>query len=463
MPKKRETNKIPDRHIFIINVLSAAVLILFLLIIFRVFIVKKLSGFVIRFESSIEKEVSSETPVSSPSSGGDPAKPGNQTSPSPTGGGLISQVPLQGSFGESFSGVGWRNPVNSNVYQDFKTLTISFPLAYDWEEISSAELIIPAEKPQKQINLPDTFYSTSIKELGSRVFVGGVKKVGEQYEGYLYEFIDGELIRVDLRGYPRESASMFTSQYPGKIVFGSDGPSKLFLLYAAYQSKAYELRVDSIVSIETDYSNIFNTRVTENGNFNPKIIYKDGAWWISSTGSSAPKFLRIRNGVATDFTPLLLEKASQFELIPASGENTFYGVLTIGGERRVFRFRDLGFRVDSRINSQGFASWESLRLNAWEGEIIRGRFTWIDDSIRSGFTRIATQNDAEIKYFLSNDGGRNWMEAELNKFVQFEAKGGSPRGEAGDFRWRAELYSSQNQYESPWIKTIGVEYYIIRK
>ena len=436
MPKKREIKKIiADRHIFIINVLSAAVLILFLLIVFRVFIVRKLSGFVIRFESSIERESPPEALVSPPPAGGDPK----------------SQTPLQGSFGESFSGVGWRNPVNSNVYQDFKTLTISFPPAYEWEEISPAELIIPVEKPQKQINLPDTFYSTSIKEVGSRIFVGGVKKIGEQYEGYLYEFTDGELKPVGF------ADALFSSQYPGKIVFGSDGSSKLFLLYAAYQGKAYELRVDSTISITKDYSNIFNARVTENGNFNPKVIYKDGlpgqgAWWISSTGSSAPKFLRIRNGIATDFTPLLLERASQFELIPASGKNTFYGVLTSGGERRVFRFRDLGFKSSGKI------VWESLRLNPWDGEVIRGQFTRINDSNRSGLTQIATRNDVEnlIKYFLSNNGGKNWVEAELNEFIQFETKG-------GDFRWRAELYPLKNNFQSPWIKRVGVKYFVVRK
>ncbi|PKL72426.1 hypothetical protein CVV26_01505 [Candidatus Kuenenbacteria bacterium HGW-Kuenenbacteria-1] len=41
----------------------------------------------------------------------------------------------RGSFTDLFSGTGWKNSQTSTVYQDFKTTTISFSPAYQWEEI----------------------------------------------------------------------------------------------------------------------------------------------------------------------------------------------------------------------------------------------------------------------------------------------------------------------------------------
>ncbi len=424
--KKRKLKKVTGFQLYLIISLSSAILILLFLVIFKTAISNWLLNFFITYEAAqiengepkenlIEKIFSPRENRVNP--------PLQYSSPRSS-----ASIPLQGSFTELFSGVGWRNPVNSNVYQDFKTLTISFPPDYEWEEISN----IGPTSPIGPIG--DTI------TVGSRTFKGEVEKIGENYEGHLYELINGEAV-------PLSSVNpLFSSQYSGKIVLGSDGPSKLFLLYAAYEGKAFEIAVGSAVSVTKDYSSIFNARVTEEGDFNPKVIYKDGAWWISSrlasaeATASAAKLLRIRDGFGTDFTPLLLGNASQFEFFPASGENELYGVLkTEVGGSYTYRFRDLGFKRSDKL------VWESLRLNAWEGEVVRGRFTRID----------AGSDGGQIKYFLSNDGGKNWEEAELNKFVQFQEKG-------GDFRWRAELYSSNDQYSSPWIKTIGVEYYIIR-
>ncbi|MFH0712382.1 MAG: hypothetical protein V2A55_00770 [Candidatus Jorgensenbacteria bacterium] len=372
-------------------------------------------------------------------------------------------TPLQGSFTELFSGAGWKNPLNSTVYQDFKTLTVSFPPAYEIEEISST----PHQNEFGAGQVEDTV------TIGSRTFTGVVKKTGGQYEGYLYEVVDSVLVELPIDS--AENSRLFTSQYPGKIVLGSDGTSKLFLLYVAYQGNAYELRVDPLIdfgnprpsaSITRDYSNIFNARVMEDGKIDPRVFYTNGAWWIYSINET-PKLLRIRDGVASDLTEGIRSGIARmsgqleadirgFTAVPAAGANAIYiSVNPLLDEENprssasTFLLRDLGFSIGG-----GKIVWESLRLNAWEGEVVRGRFTRIDDS-RSETAPNGTPNGANIKYFLSNDGGRNWTETELNEFVNFNIRG-------GDFRWRAELEPLDSQYESPWIKVVGVEYYIIR-
>jgi len=467
MPKKREKSKIKKHELYVIVGALALIGIMLLFIFLKPVVQRFFSKSFIRFDFS-EEAISPIGPI-----------------------GPISQA-LQGSFTELFSGVGWRNPINSTVHQDFKTLTISFSPAYEIEEISP---IGPTPQPGSgQVSpIGDTV------TIGSRTFTGVVKKSGEQYEGYLYEVVGGELQYLDIRCPTNDiGCPLFFSQYPGKIVLGSDGVSKIFLLYAAYEGKAFEINLttSNVVNIGTsdvlnidDYSAIFNARVTEEGKIDPQVFYKDKTWWISSRPASAEvfdpeasdrratagtaKLLRLRDGMANDLTESVRSGIARiatqinaedftFTAAPAPESNAIYlifgtsDVPNIDGNVRTsdvqtFRLRDLGFERGGEL------IWESLRLNAWEGEIVRGRFTRIDDSnIRTSDVVSKTSDVPAIKYFLSNDGGRHWVEAELNKFIDFETKG-------GDFRWSAELYPSSDQYRSPWIKVIGVEYYIVRK
>ncbi len=65
----------------------------------------------------------------------------------------------RGSFTDLFSGTGWKDFEASTVYQDFKTSTISFAPAYQWEEIKNFSLqlknkkIIIAKSNKKEIIL----------------------------------------------------------------------------------------------------------------------------------------------------------------------------------------------------------------------------------------------------------------------------------------------------------------------
>ncbi len=376
--------------------------------------------------------------------------------------GPTSKIPLAGSFTELFSGVGWKNPLNSTVYQDFKTLTISFPPAYEIEWTSD----VPGTSDVPNID-------GNTVTVAGRTFTAKIEKVGEKYEGYLYEVVNGKYLDIRCPKYrdigcPEIEAPLFTSQYPGKIVLGTDNVSKIFLLYSAYEGKAFEIDVNAwrsnLPNIDAmsggstspilDYSRIFNARVTEEGAIEPQIFYKDDAWWIFSTNET-PKLLRIRAGMANDFTESIIESiittydVVNFTAAPAPEANAIYLILRtsdVPGTSDVLRLKDLGFKKSDKL------VWESLRLNSRDGEIVRGRFTRIYDSNST----IGTSEPPLIRYYLSNNGGKDWVKAEFNKFVQFTTKG-------GDFRWRAELYPSENPYKSPWIKWVGVEYYIIRK
>ena len=49
-------------------------------------------------------------------------------------GGTSSLPPVQASFTETFSGIGWKNSAASTAYQDFKVTLITAPPLYDWIE-----------------------------------------------------------------------------------------------------------------------------------------------------------------------------------------------------------------------------------------------------------------------------------------------------------------------------------------
>ncbi len=431
MPRrKKKKYKLKRHELYSVVGMLALIVIMVLAIFLGPSLQRLFSKTFIRFESSVETR-SQTAPSDTPSSvkvGEDSRADSRPLIP--------TQLSLQGSFTELFAGVGWKNPLNSTIHQDFKTLTISFPPAYQFEEVNPTNPIRPVSSTGDTVTV------------GSRIFTAKVEKVGEQYEGYLYELADGELVPISLIG---QTGPIFSSQYPGKIVFGSDSASKIFLLYAAYQGNAFEIGPISPTGpagqagLINDYSAIFNARVMEEGKIDPQIFYKDNTWWVFSA-NEMPKLLRIRSGVASDLTSDLVGLIGpivpiKLTAVPAPEDNAIYiGVESASMTSKTYRLHDLGFKRSDKL------VWESLRLNAWHGEIIRGRFSKIH----------AGDDGGNIRYFLSNNGGRDWVEVESNKFVQFETKG-------GDFRWRAELNPSDNQFQSPWIKQIGVEYYIIRK
>ncbi|MCP6720005.1 MAG: hypothetical protein KJI72_01585 [Patescibacteria group bacterium] len=517
---------------------SLALIVFVLVIIFRPLIEQWMVNVFIRTQQSeLKEEASVESPISP-----------------------ISRVPLQGSFTELFSGVGWRNPENSNVYQDFKTLTISFPPAYDWDEVDRlsdvfAELYVLAAKgnerevffvtsagevgffrrdeevnainlvsfvnpesltgsvavdydggsdrwfvsvlredgadmfefrvgdklfsessyklsfsnpnnvpprltcidarcllqvggrvftvsksfgswTSKILELPDSIYSVGIGKTDSTFIMGLVNEKIGTYSGKLYGVSDGNLILLD------GTENLFSSSYPGEIYFGFNNESnEILAVYVAFEGQAQKFKIqNSKFKILEDYSRFFTTRVMNEGGVLPEIFYKSGAWWIGSAASSPlPKFLRIRGGVGNDLTPNLISTPF-FQLVPGFDSNVLYGITGDGSSSRVFRYRDAGFERTRKL------VWESLRLNAWDGEIVRGRLTHADDG----------EDDGSIKYFFSNSGGKKWIEVELNKFVEFNKRG-------GDFRWKAEVFPSKDRFQSPWISQVRVEYFIIRQ
>ncbi len=470
---------------------------------------------------------------------------------------------LQFSFTELFSGKGWKNESQSNVYQDFLTTSISAPPAYSWQKISvdppsdGSEIVAAksngkravlltsagniysfdfAEKlsaqlglitppagtnrgfldfdaeagkwvavllgnnaeyfaileegggqfkklaeftrplpggtgvadpgiacrngnclwlygsefltfsdnsrpnPKKEDVLSNWFKDKSVKSVSVAKALGGwlVSKThpGEEvkYETDIYLW-DGEL---SLAG-----EKVFSSNYPGLVRFGYDPNTKKLLgIYVAYIGQAFEFNLpDKFTLVKPkNYSRFFNARILGGGaegsieSF-PDIFGQDGAWWIGSTPESpSPRFVKISpSGGAISLTQELALGARQLFLLPGFEARVMYAILVKNGIVETYRLNDRGYEQKDKY------IWESSRINSGALPIKFGRIT---NAVGGG----------DIRYYLSNNGGISWLEAKSNEFVKFSS-------DTSDFRWKAELSPSPDQYSSPWLNMIGVEYY----
>ncbi len=452
----------------------------------------------------------------------------------------------QGSFTELFSGTGWLNKEKTDVYQDQKLSSISFPPDYEWQEVSALsdglkdETIIAANGNGKEVvliakngkifefkddtgqirqvgqtasvqvknavldyddsagvwvvaassgngieagtasrivslnisgsvddlacangecllladsniyrfaeNNPSSavilpfpkgvpvgggIYSVSLGKAKNILLVGGVEKKGSAYSSSIFKYSSGSLQSLIIN-----DQSLFSSVYPGTIRFGYDSENNQILaVYAAYIGQA-KLFQSSIINHQpsTDFSRFFSQRVMD-GNITPKILKYGNAWWLSSKISQPAKFIRVEGGAGVDFADTLIRGQQSFELLPGFNPNELYAI--VGSQSpKIYRFIDKGYKKDKKI------VWESLRLNRFDNEIISGKFY----EIHGG------EEDGKIRYYLSNDGGKNWQETKLNETVNFTGKG-------NDFRFKVELYPDISKSKTPWLNLISVEYY----
>ena len=313
-------------------------------------------------------------------------------------------------------------------------------LTSNGQKIWKFSILDESPKMPEEINLEQIFKKESIINLSigrtnSSWILGIVQGTEKGFRG--------EIRSCNLSIDKCELLTSFSSKYYGNMYFSYDKEDQQVLaLYNAYQGTAFKSSFPFV--IVEDWSVFFPTRVIEgmkNGIYlsgiRPKIYYKGAAWWLGSLYQSPnPKFEKIENGVGIDFTPILLSNASNFQLVPGFGKNDFYGIV-VNNNSKVYQFVNQGFEQEEKL------VWESTRLNSKDYPIAKARFIHKDDG-------------GNIHYFFSNNGGEDWTRVENDQTIDFEKEG-------NDFRWKAELYPSENSFHSPWISKATIEYYDVRE
>ena len=363
--------------------------------------------------------------------------------------------------------------------------------------IGSFSINNPSELSKINLQSGKSFNSISLGSVDPRsdsrllayMLVGAVEKKDGTYTGSIFKynspFPKGSTPQgggISSSPFLPVAEKLFSSPYPGTIRFGYDSENdEILALYAAYIGQAYKFSVNpllvpeaprqsaSILSASTteDYSRFFSQRVM-GGNIIPKIFKYGNAWWLSSgiNQSSIIKFIRIEGAAGIDFADILIGSKQlvmsgvepSFELLPGFNLNTLYGI-TGGQSPKIYKFTDNGYKKDKKI------AWESVKLNRFDNEITGGKFYKINGSADN------------IRYYLSNDGGKNWQETKLNEMVNFSTKG-------NDFRFKVELnpvrglprqqasatgtsgspasngvVPGADKFQTPWLNLVSVEYY----
>lgn len=288
------------------------------------------------------------------------------------------------------------------------------------------------------------------------LLVGATKSVAGGYSADIYKFTNGKLNLLGASGH-------FDSEYLGVLHPAYNPETKTVLaLYNAYFGQAVETQIFSPdVSDKSDKSNISYSRY-----LSARLLGTDikgevavdlepfawgGTWWAGSftgglisgsrlnlgTERGRAVILRLRDGLGLDLGQNTPIPANVAQVVPGGDEKSllvfFAGVNGIEG---VYRLTDQGF-----VGSAS-ATWTSVRINSWDRPVMQARIYRADD-----------RGHQNIRYYLSNDGGKNWQLARPGELIDFPTSG-------NDLRYRIELSPSSDPLTSPWVTQIGVEYWL---
>ncbi len=401
-------------------------------------------------------------------SSGAPASPGIQNIISSAG-----QAPATGpaeaglthaSFSDTFSGEGWINTDATTMHRDNNVTAYVLPPKYEWTEAAASEFNSPGELNSNSacigsnclavvgnflqfkgapLALPSALQdqdiaNLSVGALDTKFVLGAVANNSGGYAGWVFYF-DGKDFTEVIGG-----GGVLDSPYAGKIYFGGDDGDWL-AIYSAYEGRAAEITG----GVVNDISRFFGIRVM-NGGFTPAVIHQ-GAWYISSQTAGNPKLLKLfDNGTgkvqgAVDFSSGIFPKGTQSAIFvgsrTSSGSPTsqilIAKVVDSDSAVHYYQFTDDGFDVSHP------AIVQSLNLNNYNGTVRSADIYGLDLGSGGG----------TVQFSFSNNG-RDWYPVSVGGTMTFPDQTGR------QFLWRAEFTPDGNAANSPFLGSIGLDYYI---
>lgn len=374
------------------------------------------------------------------------------------------------SFGDSFSGTAWLDQEKTTLTRDSSAMVFSFQPNFEWQSLGDCSkmtaecqlvdsslakdkfclkdkclyleadrliynhqpLVLPLDNQTKLINL-------TVSLLADRWLIGGVQKIAEkQYQplAWLFDGRSFEAVKLlDKIGQP------VTSQYLGYLAAGGRAESFL-VLYSAYDGLAWQVNGSEI----RDLSHFFGIRINAGG-FRPKIIYSeqgsDTTWYVFNQSAQPVRWLKFwQNKTAWIEGGLDLSKElpidSQSAHFVANGQKLLAKTVDSREQAKLWLVNDLGFIAPA--NGQIV----SVSLNTYDKVKPRIVGAILVDAI-GGWSGIDQQ------WSLSADG-QNWQNVELGQRLDFIQP-------AEELWWRWQVSSSTNQWQSPCLKKITINYY----
>ncbi len=353
---------------------------------------------------------------------------------------------INGSFSDTFSGLGWLAGLSIN--QDRYTTGLTPFLNIDLKPLKNppvfpdGALICPQGfcvsesngniyAGGEKINLPSftgTLENLDVFPLKDKWILGITSKSNNLFSGWIYLF-DGK----SFNSVMPSNKPIFESRYSGRFAFA--GISSHWLsVYGSYEGKAWEFSNDGL----RDLSHLLNSRVMRGG-FTPRILSLNSDWFIANSSGGFPflKFFSSGSEVvgSLDLTDLIDEKFSEdlrnlkaVEL----GEKILLELTGPSGVSNWFELSDRGFSYPEKLEITS----SNLRINQPQN-MARARISEI---------KIYPEN-IQPTFFLANSNG-TWQSVRVGEWVYFPKDG-------KELYWRADLSDIKKPF---FFDLIKIEY-----
>ncbi|PKM89324.1 hypothetical protein CVU83_00210 [Candidatus Falkowbacteria bacterium HGW-Falkowbacteria-2] len=379
------------------------------------------------------------------------------------------------SFGDNFSGLGYINEQETDLFWDENITAFTFPPVYELTKkndcseafcgisldatdqdsiclpmgclsktennrilFNSKELILPPALSKEIIS------DITLASFGADWLIGLVTGPTEAERGWIYRF-DGLAYTPLITDASEHQILPRFERGGGKIAFGGDA-SDYIALYAGYDGKAFRFRNGAI----EDISNFFGLRVTDRG-FRAQILKagagREAVYYICSVSEGKPKFIKIwsqdeaNSGGALDFSPFLFKGDFQPEqmlcAISDVNEKRLAIVSRRGGAYEMHEFIDKGFD-NSRARQV-----TSVNVNLQKNETVKSAV----------FADLGLLQAGNYESYLSNGGEFEAIRPYL--WHTFEKEG-------SELYYRLFLEPQADASYSPWLDHVNRLDYILK-
>jgi len=376
------------------------------------------------------------------------------------------------SFSDSFSGTARLDQNRTTLVRDSSAMVFTFQPNFSWQELGSClkapdqcrlidsqlnskqaclggqclaikddqlfyqrqRLTLPISSEIKLINL-------SISALADRWLVGGVQELPEQqYQPLAWLFDGHNFTTVNLTGAANQPIK---SKYLGHLAAGGRAESFL-VLYSAYDGLAWQVNGSETHNL----SRFFGIRVNAGG-FQPKIIYsgqgQDTTWYVFNQAGQPARWLKFwQNGTVwieggLDLSNSLPTGSQEaYFLTDPANKKLQVKVIDSQGQAQFWLVDDLGFIAPE---SGQVVSNDLIFYNRAKPQITGATIA----NALGGWFGIKQQ------WSLSLDG-QQWQNVDLGQRLDFTQP-------TEQLWWRWQVESASNQWSSPCLKMVTINYY----
>ena len=398
---------------------------------------------------------------------------------------------IQRSFGDSFSGLGYIDAEQTDLFIDYNTTAFSFPLVYELKK-EEAVAAVPAVKNEEtdevsNINsnlclgssshwdcltvrdktlylndeplawpaelLAEKILSVNVQVIrnqeSARWLVGVVSGDKSDERGWVY-FFNGRDLTPLITDTTAEKIALKHKSSGGKIYFGGS-LDDLLILYSGYDGVAFYYHNGQL----SDVSKFFGLRVMSNG-FPAQIIRtantRGSVFYICSQGGAKFKLIKLWSEEpgklvgAIDFSHLLYEEGSQ-----TNGCYLDVDSLSLSNELVASSSRPISIYLSFLKNAapslwsladKGFDNSQDRQVTS--KDLGRGRGNKIMAAI---LNKISLSASDMFKLFLANKAD-NWQEVSEHKWYNFNSPTES-------LYWRAVFTAKPGDQDySPWLENL---------